>query len=131
MDLIDRILDYLEGNMTLFTTFTVDVLRESHEALAIRRTPSAPSMRFLDDSRDDVIAFQILVKHKNQFKAILTINEIVKALEGLKENEIVSNENSFEFLKCELYTNPLLVEQDKRGSYVYSALFNAEVFIEN
>lgn len=132
MDLLDRVADYLENNMNLFDTFTVDMMRDDETGLTIRRTPSSPSDdRYLDDSRNDVIAFQILTKHKDQQQAINTLNSILKVLEGLEKESIASEDNSFEFVKCDVYTHPVLVERDARGSYIYSALFRAEIYVKN
>lgn len=129
MDFIDRLLDYLETNMNLFTKFSVDFLPSSNQAITIRRTPSAPLTRYLDNSRDDVLSFQILVKHKKQTEAINTLQSIITTLEGLEEGAIQSQNNSFEFLKCELYTSLTLVEKDEKGCFIYTALFNTTLFI--
>lgn len=128
MDFMDKVLDHLESNLTLFSTFKVDILSDDANALTIRRTPSSPSSRFFDDTRVDEFMFQILVKNTSQRIALETINNIVVELEDLKF--IYAETDSFELLKCEVYTLPLFVEEDSRGSYIYTALFKATLVIK-
>lgn len=122
MRFFDAIMNHLETNLVLFTTFKSDLLGEDDNALAIRRIPSSPNNRFLDGSRDDVIAFQVLVRNKEQLKSIQTIEAILNALENLPK--LVIDEG--QLIKCEVYVHPTLV-QSERESYLYSALFNATI----
>ncbi|WP_404358501.1 minor capsid protein [Cytobacillus firmus] len=124
-DFIDDMANHLEANFSLFDALSVDVLPEDLNAITIRRTPAAPSERFMDGSRDWIISFQILVKHQNQGQAIDTINELTIYLDELGPNTIIPADGSYQFIKSEIYTMPLLVEKDSRGSYIYSVLFNA------
>lgn len=126
-DFIDDLANHLEAKFSLFDSFSVDVLPEDLNALTIRRTPSAPLERFFDGSRDWVIAFQILVKHQNQGQAIDTMNQLIIYLDELGSNAVTSADGSYQFIKSEIYTMPILVEKDSRGSYIYSALFNATI----
>ncbi|MCS0652026.1 minor capsid protein [Cytobacillus firmus] len=126
-DFIDDMANHLEAKFTLFDSFSVDVLPEDLNAITIRRTPAAPLERYLDDSRDWIIAFQILVKHQNQGQAIDTMNQLTIYLDELGPNAVTSADGSYQFIKSEIYTMPLLVEKDSRGSYIYSALFNATI----
>ncbi|WP_026584200.1 phage tail terminator protein [Bacillus sp. J33] len=126
-DFIDDLANHIESKLTLFDSLTVDVLPEDLNAITIRRTPSSPIGRYMDSSREWVIAFQILVKHQNQGQAIDTINELTVFLDGLGPKAITPADGSYQFIKSEIYTMPLLVEKDSRGSYIYSALFNATI----
>lgn len=125
MGFIDDVINNLETNMVLPSTFTVDVLSANDITLCIRRTPSSPTTRYADRSRDDVVAFQILVKHTNHLNAINTIDAIVEHLEGLTN---LPNDGPYQFINMEVYTLPLLVEKTDRGSYIYSALFQAIIY---
>jgi hypothetical protein len=122
VNFIDAIMDHLESNLDLFKTFKADILGEDDDALAIKRIPSSPNMRFMDGSRDDVVAFQVLVRNKDQLKAINTIVAISNALESLPE--LIIDEG--QLIKCELYSLPTIVGSD-RELYLYSALFNATI----
>lgn len=124
-DFIDDMANHLEANLALFDTLSVDVLPEDLNAITIRRTPAAPLERFMDGSRDWIIAFQILVKHQNQGQAIDTMNEITVHLDELGPDAVIPADGSYQFIKSEIYTMPILVEKDKKGSYIYSTLFNA------
>ncbi|WP_368298390.1 minor capsid protein [Cytobacillus firmus] len=124
-DFIDDLANHIESKFTLFDSLTVDVLPEDLNAITIRRTPAAPLERYLDGSRDWIIAFQILVKHQNQGQAIDAMNQLTIYLDELGPNAVTSADGSYLFIKSEIYTMPILVEKDSRGSYIYSALFNA------
>ncbi|MFD5849702.1 minor capsid protein [Cytobacillus pseudoceanisediminis] len=124
-DFIDDMANHLEANFSLFDALSVDVLPEDLNAITIRRTPATPSERFMDGSRDWIIAFQILVKHQNQGQAIDTMNQLTIYLDELGKDAVIPADGSYQFIKSEIYTMPILVEKDSRGSYIYSALFNA------
>lgn len=124
-DFIDDMANHLERELSLFDALTVDVLPEDPNAITIRRTPSAPLERFIDGAKDWIIAFQILVKHKNQGQAIDTMNDIAVYLDELGPDAVIPADGSYQFIKSEIYTMPILVEKDNRGSYIYSTLFNA------
>jgi hypothetical protein len=127
-DFIDDMASHLEANLSLFTSLSVDVLPEDLNAITIRRTPSAPGTRYLDETKEWVMAFQVLVKHQEQWQSIQTMNEIAIHLDQLAPNAVIPADGSYEFTKCEIYTMPTLVEKDSRGSYIYTALFNAIIF---
>lgn len=126
MDLLDRMIDSIE-TLNLFTTFSIDVMKDNDNALTIRQAPSSPSIRFLDNSFDNVLLFQILVKHTDQKIAINTLEIISNHIENI--SKLPSNDGSYEFIKCEKYTNPLLVEKSDRGFYIYTAMFQTIINI--
>lgn len=122
-DFIDDMANHLEETFSLFAPIKVDILPEDPNAITIRRTPASPYERFFDGARDWNIAFQILVKHKNQGVAIDTINDLSVYLDELGPDAVTSADGSYQFIKSEIYTMPILVEKDSRGSYVYSTIF--------
>jgi hypothetical protein len=127
-DFIDDVANYLEAKLDLFTSVSVDVLPDDPNALTIRRTPSAPGSRYLDGSKEWAIGFQILVRHKDQWRAIQEINEITVHLDELGPDAlIVAADLSYRFVKCEVTTMPVLVEKDSKKNYLYSALFQATI----
>lgn len=126
MDLLDRIMDYLESNLTLFAVFKQDILSDDDASLAIRLAPSSPSERFYDRSKENIISFQILSKHTNQLLALQTLYEISNSLEDLVD--LSSQDGSYIFSKIELYTNPTWVSKTDHNSHIYTALFNAYIF---
>lgn len=120
---IDDIADFIEQNMpNLFTKIVIDMLSEDDMAITLRHSPSAPSNRFFDQSFDNVLAFQILVKHPKQRTALVTISEMALLLERL-DTKVEG------LIKCELNVNPTLVEQTAKGNYIYTALFNVTYHI--
>lgn len=128
MGFFDDLADNLESNFSLFATIKLDIMSENQNALTIRRYQSGPSQRFMNGTRDDLIGFQLLVRHTDQVTAINTIETLSEYLEKLKAGNITSSDGSYEFLSCDLYVHPLLVEKTDHGAYLYSVLFQAKVY---
>lgn len=120
MDVLDSVIDHLEGTLDLPTTFKVDVLSGDDNALTIRVTPSTPGNEFLDGSEDDEIAFQVLVKHKSQLKAKQLSEGIADALERTWVYDGL--------VKCRKTSYPLLVEVTDRNCYLYSTMFSTTIY---
>jgi hypothetical protein len=127
MGFLDDLAGNVEANMQLFTTFKVDVLDSENNALTIRRYQSGPSVRFIDRSRDDLIGLQVLVRNESQQIASDTIEAITDYLEMLKEGAVTSSDGSYQFLNCDIYIHPLLVEKSDANAYLYSAIFQATI----
>jgi hypothetical protein len=128
MGLLDDLADHLERNISLFATFKIDILSDDDNALTIRRYQSGPSQRFIDGTRDDLIGFQVLVRNLDQKIAVDTIEVLTDYLEKLKEGQITSSDGSYNFINCDLYIHPLLVEKTDQGAYLYSTLFQARIY---
>lgn len=129
MGLIEDLADSLDANLSLFTIFKIDVLSAEDNALTIRRYQSSQSTRFIDNSRDDLIGIQILVKNTDQRLAIDSIEKIrdyLATLEGLQ-----SSDGSYEFIGIDIYIQPLLVEKTDHGAYLYQAMFTAKIYRQN
>jgi hypothetical protein len=121
MGLIDDIANHLESSLSLFTTFKIDVLSKEDNALTLRRYQSGSSLWFFDDTRDDTLGIQVLSRNLNQSTAVNTLETIVNFLVNLKANGL-PNDGSYEFISCNVYINPVIVEKTDRNAYLYSAL---------
>lgn len=126
MSLFDDLATNLETNLSLFTTFKIDVMDEKNEALTLRRYQSSPSQRFMDGTRDDFIGLQVLVKSKDQKLAIDTIEAITEYLEKLKS--LTSSDGSYKFSTCDIYIHPLLVERTDSNAYLYQTSFIIRIY---
>lgn len=128
MGFFDDLAGNIEANMQLFTTFKIDILDTEDNALTLRRYQSGPSDRFIDGSRDDLIGLQVLVRNTDQQTASNTIESITDYLETLKEGAVTSSDGSYQFLNCDIYIHPLLVEKTDTNAYLYSAIFQAKIY---
>jgi hypothetical protein len=128
LSFIDDIVNHLELNLELFTTFKIDILSEEENALTIRRYQSAPSQRFFDTSRDDEIGFQILSRNMDQLLAVSTLDRLMDYLERLTNVDMQSSDGSYQFLDCKTYVYPILVEKTDKGGYLYQSMFKATIY---
>lgn len=127
MDFLDRVCDYLEQNLSLYTKIRVGILG-SGDSIAIRPTPGMPPQKYLTGDRVRTYAFQVLTQHQSPKVALETLEAITRALQSLENGAIVSQDGSFVFVSCEAYTQPNFVEVTSQGTHVYSAIFYAEIF---
>lgn len=127
MDFLDRLIDYIESNVTLDSVLRVGKLSLDSKSISIRPTPSSMIDRYVDKDKTREYSFQILMKDPNQFKVISKMDKITSLLDGIDHREIVSSNNSFKLVKCEVYTLPNYVEETEHEEYIYTALFRAEL----
>lgn len=128
MDFLDRMKQYIESNMLLFKkTLTVGPLTSGND-ISILAIPSVKPSKNLDMSRNYVFAFQILVRHHDQYKSYTTCQQISDKLDTLTNGAVTSGDGSFTFVKCEVYTTPNWVEQTPEG-HIYTAMFQAELYL--
>jgi hypothetical protein len=125
LSFLDDLASNLESHLSLFTTFKIDILSDDDNALTIRRYQSGPSQRFINKSRDDLIGLQVLVRNADQKVAVDTTESITEYLEKLQV--LTSSDGSYQFISCDVYVNPLLVEKTDRNTYLYSVLFQAKI----
>ncbi|MFC7851023.1 minor capsid protein, partial [Arthrobacter sp. NPDC057388] len=124
MDFLDRMKQYIESNMLLFKkTLTVGPLTSGND-ISILAIPSVKPTKNLDMSRNYIFAFQILVRHLDQYKSYTTCQQISDKLDTLTNGAVTSGGGSFTFVKCEVYTTPNWVEQTPEG-HIYTAMFQA------
>lgn len=128
MSILDDIATKLETDLDLYSTLKVDILGSADQAITIRHAPSAPSSRFYNKAFDNIVAFQILVKHTKQSLAISTIEEIAKYLDRLENLQL--KDPDYTFIKCEINVNPTMVEQTQKGAFIYTALFETTIHVE-
>lgn len=127
MDFLDRVIDYIEDSIALESNIRIGRLAQSPQAISIRPTPGSVPSRYADDDKIREYNFQILIKDISQAKAIQKIEEIASLLDGLKNNDIKSSNNSFTLISCKVYVPPNYVEETDREEYIYTAMFVAEL----
>lgn len=129
MDFLDRVIDYIEANVSLYAPMRVGILSDD-DSIAIRPTPSTPPEGYLIGDRARNFPFQVLTQHSQANISYQTLEAITEALDGLRNEAITSSDGSFVFVKCEVYTGPNFVEVTSRGKHIYTAIFQAELLIE-
>ncbi|QKS71661.1 hypothetical protein FLK61_34105 [Paenalkalicoccus suaedae] len=127
MDFLDRVIDAMEADLTLFDIVRIGNL-DPDNSIAIRQFPTSPGTRFFDNSRDDTFGIQVLVKHANGTTARNTIQSITDYLESL--TGVTSDDGSFLLVNIECSTLPNWVEETDRNQQIYTALFEATIYRE-
>lgn len=126
MDFLDRMLDKLESDVTLFTFVRKGLLAEGN-SIAVRQTPTPPNTTYLDKNRIDNYGFQFLVRHKDVLTAENTIQSIYEYL--CNRTDIESQDGSFKLVKIDVSTMPNWVGMSEREEHEYTAIFQAELEI--
>ncbi|MER2057244.1 MAG: minor capsid protein [Niallia sp.] len=126
MDFLDRMLDKLESDVTLFTFVRKGLLAEGN-SIAVRQTPTPPNTAYLDKNRIDNYGFQFLVRHKDVLTAENTIQSIYEYL--CNKTDIESQDGSFKLVKIDVSTMPNWVGMSEREEHEYTAIFQAELEI--
>lgn len=124
MELMDRLIDFIEERVALNAPIQVGILSKDPKAVCFRLTPSSFRDVYLNHGRVYQLSFQILVKDDQQSTAIRVIHNIVNVLDRLTEQDIVLSNDRF--IRCEVYILPNFVEKTEHDEYIYTALFNAE-----
>ncbi|MEM5012066.1 minor capsid protein [Niallia taxi] len=126
MDFLDRMLDKLEADVKLFTFVKRGLLAEGN-SIAVRSTPTPPNVRYLNNDKLDNYGFQFLVRHKDVLIAENTIQTIYEYLDN--KQDVESQDGSFTLVKIDVSTMPNWVGMSGRNEYEYTALFQAELYI--
>ncbi|PGH85770.1 minor capsid protein [Bacillus thuringiensis] len=129
---IDAVIERLETELSsnvLYAVIRQDMLDQTNDSIAIRVIPSPPGETYFEGSTYQ-IQFQILTKSKDQKKAIQAIERMSYTLDKLYNQGIVSLDDTFTFLSCEVYVQPAFVEKTVASEYVYTALFRAEIIMK-
>ena len=126
MDFLDRMMDKLETDVELFTFVKRGLLAEGN-SIAVRPIPAPPNITYLNGERIDNYNFQFLVRNNDVLIAEKTIESICEYLRTQKVIE--SQDNSFTLVKIDVSTMPNWVGMSERNEYEYTALFQAELYI--
>lgn len=127
MDFYDRMMDYIESNLTLYAPLQMGVLSPKTNGIAILSIPSSPDTKYLDGGSVQNISFRIYTKHTDQKIAANTIQVISDLLDKMRNGDIVSQDDSFTFISCEVNTIPSSFDKTNDDKYIYSALFVSQI----
>lgn len=127
MDFILRLKDYVTNNVTLTAPIEPGLLNSDSQSIALRETPGNIPDRYWDKGKIHEYNFQFLVKDPSYMGASNQCHAIAEALDGLPPGSILSQDGSFSFITCEVYTTPNYVDKNDHGEIIFTALFAAQL----
>lgn len=127
-------IDALTANCDLFAPISVPIIPVSADGtpsngIAFMLTPIGQAERQYDGSWDKNYAFQIACRHTDQLTALNALLSICDYVDGLINDDIVSQNGSFEFINGQVATVPNVLQVDDHG-YVYVATYQAELLLK-
>jgi hypothetical protein len=127
MDFLPRIMDAIETNIELNAPLKVGLLEPASSAAAIRTVSSGIVTRYMDGSAIYHVAFQILIQDADQQRAVNILDDITDFLEGLTKDNVISGNNSFNFVTSNVSVLPNLVQKTNNDEYIYTAIYAAQL----
>ena len=127
LDFIWRLNDYV-NTLDLFARSNVGLLEET-ESLSVMAMPGGEEIVYFDGTRDKNLNIQINAKSKNQLNCIDALSKIARTLENLKEGDIQSHNDSFEFESIRVTSFVSIVGQDEQGYFIYQVSLAAKITI--
>lgn len=125
-------IDAIEANCSLFSTIDVPVVKINSDGtgtgIAFSLTPVGQEIRYMDGSRLRNYSFQIMVRHTDQPLILETLYTINRFVDGLKADDIQSNNGTFEFNSVMVTSVPNLIQVDAHGC-IYVSSFQAELLL--
>lgn len=127
LDFIWRLNDYI-NTLDLFAWSDVGMLSET-ESMSLMAMPGGEEKLFMDGTREKNYQMQVNAKSKNQLHCIESLSKAATALEGLKANEIKSDNGTFDFDSNKITSLLSLVGQDEQGYFIYAFSLSAKITI--
>ena len=128
MDFLNSVKVYLENELNLFASVIQVGNLLDDNSIAIRPVPSGPVSLKLNGSKTRTYQFQILTKHSNTRMAYDDLEKINDLLDQNKA--VTSSDGSFNLINIETYTSPNWVERTDKGQHIFTALYQAELYIK-
>ena len=127
MNFLDAVMDYMDNQIDLGKNETQDVFATmphlgEENSVAVRLIPSAPIDYIAGFIYE--VGFQVLVKNKNQIKAITVATDIFT---DLHHGQAQIAGEGFRCISVACTTLPNWVETTEDGYHIYTALFKAEI----
>jgi len=127
MDFLPRLKNYIVNHVNLNAPIEAGLLSKNSKSVAVRETPGQVPDRYMDKGKIYQYNFQVLVKDPNYMTASNVCNSIFQTIDGLPPNSIMSEDGSFLFITCRTYVTPNFVNEDEHHSYIFSAIFEAQL----
>jgi hypothetical protein len=124
VEMIDKVIDTLEDNLTLFSDIKIDGLPVDG-GISCEISPGYNKDIYLNKQSSKIIPLLFLCKSSDQMTALNTLCMIGNYLQGLKE---YPNGNTFDWLTAEVSSEPSLVEKQDDGQYIYSCVVDITIY---
>jgi len=116
--------NHIESEVATMARVDIGILPTTVKGLAIRQGPAPQGARYMNRSGIKNVMVQVLGKSTVQGEVIDQMDLITQALD-LSSGELTVT--GYDFIKCEVYTEPNFVEVTSNKEYIYTALFRAEL----
>lgn len=124
VEMINKVIDTLETNLTLFDSINIDSL-PSCGGISCEISPGYNKDIYLNKQSSKVIPLLFLCKDKDQAKVFDTLCKIGNYLQGLKEYPDVT---AFEWVNAEVSSEPSKVGQQEDKQYIYSCIVDITIY---
>lgn len=124
VEMINKVLDTIEGNLTLFDTVHIDGLPKNR-GISCEIAPGYNKDIYLNKQASKIIPLLFLCKNNNQITALDTLFKIGNYLQRLK---VYPNGMSFEWMNAEVSSEPSLIGKQDDGQYIYSCIVDITIY---
>lgn len=114
LDVIDVAKEQLESKG--YEGLSLKRLDRVKEGIILRRIPGAVTDRYMDDSESSNYLFQVLVKREDERRAI---DECEAIADYFRKAFLPSQNGSYEFVSCDVYTEPQELDLSDGGYYIW------------
>ena len=123
MDILDKAIDYIEENISLYAKVQSIPLSSERDAVSILLDKSSPVEKYMDNASVNKISLKILTKSEESKKAYYAALDITALFEKASPGSLCLEEGFF-FIKAETEANPFFQSMNTGQTYVYEAKVN-------
>lgn len=123
MAIIVDLLDYINNNLSPYSSLTIDTFQASNEEIIIRHEPSTVKETvYLDKTRIGMFNFSILAKSLDASKAVQQLDNLIEQLNLFGGIDL----NPFVWVKVEPVTSVRFISKTDKNESIYSVNFTLE-----
>lgn len=127
-DFIDRLHEYTANLGLEFPIFIGQL--ETEDSISVYSLPGGKTIKkYYDGTIDKQLNYEFSIKTKDQEKGIKTLTVLAEALEHTID--IPSNNNSYDFQKIIIGSEPFFIGGDNQGFFFYRLTIQVELTIYN
>ena len=123
-NIISSVKDYIDANITVYSSLLIDYFQADNNELMIRHEPSnVKEIRYMDGSRIGMFNFSVTAKNLDSQVAIDQLNLITSELDLVDNLEL---DSTLIFIVVEASTGVRLISKTDKQEYIYSITFELE-----
>ncbi|ECL0266169.1 minor capsid protein [Listeria monocytogenes] len=130
LDFLDSVMDAIENNVDLKDMKLRTAILKP-ESIALLLTPNGEKIGYQDGSYERSFSFNLNGSSKQEMKVLNVLNAITAYFDNTELESIQSLNNSFVLEDKETTSVPNLVSASDDGTFIYSASFKIELYIES